>query len=698
MEKKIYRLENLDCADCAEKLERAVASKDGIAGCTVSFASGKMMVTTDENADVDLIVKSTVRELEPEVTVITEKDADDDKEGNEENIRGRIITVVIGAVLLVVPMVFSLPLWLEVSLFVGSYIITGHMVLWRAFKNAVHLEFFDESFLMSVATLGAFAIGEYAEAIAVMLFYTIGELLEDMAVDRSRRSIKSLINIRPDYANLKRDDGVFTVNPKEVNVGDVIVVKPGERVPLDGVVQAGQASFDTSALTGESVPRSIGPGQEVLSGFIDTDALIELRVTREFGKSTVTRILELVENASSEKAPTERFITKFARYYTPVVVGLAALIAFIPPLFITGATLSEYIYRALVFLVISCPCALVLSVPLAFFGGIGRASREGILAKGGNYLEALNRVDSVVFDKTGTLTKGTFKVTEVVPRNGFGKEDVLKCAAIAEVNSSHPIARSIVEAYGKPVDEPMIKNYEEMSGTGIKAETDEGFILVGNDRMLHLENIEHSDCDINATVVYVALNRRYLGYITIADEPKDDSYKAIRSLKSLGVRKTVMLTGDNRYAAEYMAEKLGIDEHYAELLPQDKVAKLEELQRQKKKGSVVFVGDGINDAPVIARADVGVAMGALGSDAAVEAADIVLMNDNPYDLVKAIGIARRTNSIAWQNIVFALAVKGLFLIMGAFGIATMWESVFADTGVTIIAVLNSLRTLQKGGV
>lgn len=698
MEKKIYRLENLDCAECAQKLERAVANKDGIAECTVNFASGKMMVTADGNTDVDLIVKGTIKDLEPEVTVISEKDADDDKEEDEENIRGRIITVVIGAVLLAVPMVFSLPLWLEVSLFVGSYIITGHMVLWRAFKNAIHLEFFDESFLMSVATLGAFAIGEYAEAIAVMLFYTIGELLEDMAVDRSRRSIKSLINIRPDYANLKRDDGIFTVNPKEVNVGDVIVVRPGERVPLDGVVQAGQASFDTSALTGESAPRSIGPGQEVLSGFIDTDALVELRVTRGFGESTVTRILELVENASSEKAPTERFITRFARYYTPVVVGLAATIAFIPPLFITGVTFSEYINRALVFLVISCPCALVLSVPLAFFGGIGRASHEGILAKGGNYLQALNRVDSVVFDKTGTLTKGTFKVTEVVPRNGFSKEDVLKFAAIAEVNSSHPIARSIAEAYGKPVDESMIKNYEEVSGTGIKARTDKGLILAGNDRMLHLENIEHGDCNINATVVHVALNRTYLGYITIADEPKDDSYKAIRSLKSLGVRKTVMLTGDNRYAAEFIAEKLGIDEYYAELLPQDKVAKLEELQRQKKKGSVVFVGDGINDAPVIARADIGVAMGALGSDAAVEAADIVLMNDNPYDLVKAIGIARRTNSIAWQNIVFALAVKGLFLIMGALGIATMWESVFADTGVTIIAVLNSLRTLQRGGI
>lgn len=700
MEKKIYRLENLDCAECAEKLERAVSGIKGVSTCSVSFASGKMVVTSDEETDVDDVVKDTVKQLEPEVILIPESGLDDDdlEDEEDENVRGRLTEIAIGAVLLIIPAVFSLPLWIEFVLFTASYIITGRRVLWKAFKNALHLEFFDESFLMSVATLGAFAIGEYSEAIAVMLFYMIGELLEDMAVDRSRKSIKALINIRPDYANLKKGNEVITVNPRDVDVGDTIEVRPGERVPLDGIVESGQANFDTSALTGESAPRNIGPGQEVLSGFIDTDGLIELKVTKSFGESTVSRILDLVENASSEKAPTERFITKFARYYTPTVVGLAAVIAFAPPIFIEGAAFSEYIYRALIFLVISCPCALVLSVPLAFFGGIGRASREGILAKGGNYLEALNDVDTVVFDKTGTLTKGTFSVTEVVPRNGFTGEEVLKYAALAEAHSSHPIARSILEAYGKPVEREKIKSYEELSGTGTKADTDDGLIIAGNDRMLHKENIEHSDCDVGATVVHVALDGKYMGYITIADEPKENAAETIKSLKSLGVRKTVMLTGDNRHAAEYIAQNLGIDEFYPELLPQDKVTKLEEIENKRQKGVVVFVGDGINDAPVIARADIGMAMGALGSDAAVEAADIVLMNDTPYDVVKTIKIAKRTHSIAWQNIIMALVIKGIFLTIGALGVATMWEAVFADMGVAIIAVLNSLRTLQKGGI
>ena len=692
MERKVYRLEKLDCAECADKLERAVAGADGVSDCSVSFATGRMVVTSDESTDIDNIVKDTVKRLEPEVRVTPESDGEEEEEG-EESTKARIAKIAAGAALLIIPSVFALPAAAEFVMYAASYIITGYGVLWKAIKNVAHGEFFDESFLMSVATLGAFGIGAYSEAIAVMLFYMIGELLEDMPVDRSRRSIKALINIRPDCARLKTEDGTATVDPTDVEVGQVIVVEPGERVPLDGVVETGRADFDTSALTGESLPRPIESGGQVLSGFIDTNGLIELKVTKNFGESTASRILDLVENASSEKAPTERFISRFAHYYTPAVVGLAAVIAFIPPL-VTGGAFSEYFYRALIFLVISCPCALVISVPLAFFGGIGRASREGILAKGGNYLEALSSVDTVVFDKTGTLTKGSFKVTKTVPRNGFAAEDVLKYAAIAEVHSSHPIARSIVEAYGEPIDTDKIASYEELSGTGIKADTEYGLILAGNDRMLHMENIEHSDCDVGTTVVHVAVDGKYAGHITVADEPKENAAEAIKSLKSLGVRKAVMLTGDNEHAAKYIADGLGIDEYYPELLPQDKVAKLDEIEKEKQKGSVVFVGDGINDAPVIARADVGMAMGALGSDAAVEAADVVLMNDTPYDVVKTIKIAKRTHSIAWQNIVFALAVKAVFLTMGALGVATMWEAVFADMGVTLIAVVNSLRTLR----
>ncbi len=694
MENKIYKLEKLDCAECANKLEGAVKGTEGIKSCSVSFATGKMKVSYEDGTDIDNIIKDTIKRVEPKVKVTSEDDGEEEE--GEESTKVRIAEIITGGVLLLIPYLFNMPSAVKFVMYAAAYIITGHGVLWQAIRNMAHGEFFDESFLMSVATLGAFAIGAYSEAISVMVFYMIGELLEDMAVDRSRRSIKALINIRPDSARLKKDDGTITVDPADVEVGQTIVVKPGERVPLDGTVETGKADLDTSALTGESLPRAVESGGQVLSGFIDTNGLIELKVTKDFGESTASRILDMVENASSEKAPTEKFISRFAHYYTPAVVGLAAIIAFIVPL-VTGGAFPEYFYRALIFLVISCPCALVISVPLAFFGGIGRASSEGILAKGGNYLEALSKIDSVVFDKTGTLTKGTFKVAKIVPRNDFAEEDVLRYAAIAEAHSSHPIARSIEEAYDKPIESNKIKSYEELSGTGIKADTEYGLILAGNDRILHEENIQHSDCDVGATVVHVAVDGKYAGYITVADEPKENAAEAIKSLKGLGVRKIVMLTGDNEHAAHNIAEGLGIDEYYPELLPQDKVAKLDKIEKEKQNGAVVFVGDGINDAPVIAKADVGMAMGALGSDAAVEAADIVLMNDTPYDVVKTINIAKRTHKIAWQNIVFALVVKAIFLTMGALGIATMWEAVFADMGVTLIAVLNSLRTLKKSG-
>ena len=694
MEEKIYKLEKLDCAECANKLEGAVKGTEGIKSCSVSFATGKMKVSYEDGTDIDNIIKDTIKRVEPKVKVTSEDDGEEEE--GEESTKVRISEIITGGVLLLIPYLFNMPSAVKFVMYAAAYIITGHGVLWQAIRNMAHGEFFDESFLMSVATLGAFAIGAYSEAISVMVFYMIGELLEDMAVDRSRRSIKALINIRPDSARLKKDDGTITVDPANVEVGQTIVVKPGERVPLDGTVETGKADLDTSALTGESLPRAVESGGQVLSGFIDTNGLIELKVTKDFGESTASRILDMVENASSEKAPTEKFISRFAHYYTPAVVGLAAIIAFIVPL-VTGGAFPEYFYRALIFLVISCPCALVISVPLAFFGGIGRASSEGILAKGGNYLEALSKIDSVVFDKTGTLTKGTFKVAKIVPRNDFAEEDVLRYAAIAEAHSSHPIARSIEEAYDKPIESNKIKSYAELSGTGIKADTEYGPILAGNDRILHEENIQHSDCDVGATVVHVAVDGKYAGYITVADEPKENAAEAIKSLKGLGVRKIVMLTGDNEHAAHNIAEGLGIDEYYPELLPQDKVAKLDKIEKEKQNGAVVFVGDGINDAPVIAKADVGMAMGALGSDAAVEAADIVLMNDTPYDVVKTINIAKRTHKIAWQSIVFALVVKAIFLTMGALGIATMWEAVFADMGVTLIAVLNSLRTLKKSG-
>ena len=571
----------------------------------------------------------------------------------------------------------------------------GGKVVLSAIRNIFRGQVFDENFLMTVATLGAFAIGNHPEGVAVMIFYEIGELFQSYAVNRSRKSISSLMDIRADYANLIIDGKEKKVDPSEIKIDDIIVIKPGERVPLDGVVIEGNSSLDTSALTGESLPRNIELNDEILAGVINLTGVIRVKVTKEFGESTVSRILELVQNASSKKAQTEKFITKFARYYTPVVVLSAVALAIIPPLVVEGALFSDWVYRALIFLVVSCPCALVVSIPLGLFAGIGGASKNGVLIKGGNYLEALKDVETVVFDKTGTLTKGVFKVVKI-NTNNIEEGELLRIAATGESFSNHPIAQSILKAYGKEVDKSIISNYEEISGNGIKVNIDNKEVLLGNYKLMNSNGIKYTNSQEIGTVVHVVVDGEYKGNIVIADEVKEDSKEAIEMLKKIGVKKCVMLTGDNKKVAEKIAEELGLDEVYAELLPTDKVAMVEKLLKEKsEKGKLAFVGDGINDAPVLARADVGVAMGGIGSDAAIEAADVVLMRDNPSSLVDAIEIGRKTNRILWQNIIFSLGVKIAVLIPAAIGIANMWEGVFADVGVTLIAVLNSMRALRK---
>lgn len=583
----------------------------------------------------------------------------------------------------------------ELLIFLAAYLVVGGEVVWSAARNIARGQVFDENFLMALATIGAFAIGEYPEGVAVMLFYQIGELFQGMAVNRSRRSITALMDIRPEFAYLKEGGNLRRVSPEEVEIGDYIVVRPGEKVPLDGMIVEGSAMMDTSALTGESVPRSSEPGSKVLSGFINRNGVVTIEVTQTFGESAVSKILELVQNASNNKAKTENFITKFARGYTPVVVITALLLAVIPPLVLSGATFSDWIYRALVFLVISCPCALVVSIPLGFFGGIGAASKSGILVKGSNFLEALNDVKVVVFDKTGTLTKGQFKVTGIYPSGGVQESELLRTAAYAESHSSHPIAESIRAAYGEEISAEAVSDYNEISGHGIAVTVEGKAVLAGNARLMEREGIASRTPQQSGTVVHVAIDKQYAGYLVIADEVKEDSIQAIQALGRLGIHKTVMLTGDAEAVAEAVGKELGITEIHAELLPQHKVEAIEKLEREKsQKEKIIFVGDGINDTPVLARADVGIAMGGLGSDAAIEAADIVIMTDEPSKIATAIGIAKRTRVIVWQNIIFALAVKAIFLGLGAFGIATMWEAVFSDVGVTVLAVLNSVRALQ----
>lgn len=709
---KTYLLKGLDCPNCSAKIEKEVGELDGVISSVVNLMKQTLTIQVASDAastimgKIETIVHShepdiPVSEYVPEAAVAgkTNTAADDDDDDDDGDPKKKIIRLSVGAVLYVIGTVLSVfakvPLPVELGFLIASYIILGYDVVLRALKNILKGRVFDENFLMTLSTVGAFAIGEYPEAVAVMLFYQIGELLQDLAVQRSRKSIADLMDIRPDAATVKRNGELLTVAPETVAVGEVIVVKPGEKIPLDGVVLDGESMLDTKALTGESVPRSVRKGDDALSGCINQSGVLTIQVTKVFGESTVSKIIDLVENASSRKAPTENFITTFARYYTPVVVIMAAILAILPPLAFGGAW-ADWLHRGFVFLVISCPCALVISIPLTFFGGIGAASKHGVLVKGSNYLEALNKVSTVVFDKTGTLTKGVFKVTDIFPENGFTADQVLEYAAKAESFSNHPIAKSILTAFGKEIDQNTISDYKEVSGHGISVNDGGRNVLAGNSKLMDAEGISYTSCEKVGTKAYVAVDGKYAGCILIADEVKPDSKKAISDLKRIGVEKTVMLTGDDEKIAKAVADELGLDEYHAQLLPDQKVEKVELLDSQKRQGGkLAFVGDGINDAPVLARADVGIAMGGLGSDAAIEAADVVLMTDEPGKLVEAVDVAKATKKTVTQNIVIALGIKGVFLILGALGIAGMWEAVFGDVGVTIIAVINAMRILKK---
>lgn len=598
-----------------------------------------------------------------------------------------------GAVLFVAALFTDKGSMYELPLFLAAYLLVGWEILYSAVRNMMRGSWFDENFLMSIATVGAFAIGEYPEGVAVMLFFRIGEFFQDMAVARSRRSITELMDIRPDYANLMVDGKSVKVDPNEVKVGDILIVKPGEKVPLDAVVLEGNSTLDTSALTGEAMPREVSKADEIISGSINKTGVLTIKALKTFEDSAVSKILDLVQNASAKKAKTENFITKFARYYTPFVVFSAMALAFLPPLLIEGASLSEWFGRALVFLVVSCPCALVVSIPLSFFGGIGAASRNGILVKGAAYLEGLKGVDTVVFDKTGTLTKGVFALSSITASNGFGEDELLRCAAYAEHYSNHPIAAGVKKAYKEVIDESNIGSHEELSGYGVKAVVGGKTMLVGSAKLMEENGVFFERSDEKESTVYVAVEGVFIGYLSVADELKEDSKKAIENLKALGIQHIVMLTGDNEKTAKSVAEKLGIDRVYAGLLPHQKVEKLESIM-DRAKGKTVFVGDGINDAPSLARADIGVAMGGVGSDAAIEAADVVIMTDEISKVATAVKIARKTNAVVWQNIFFALGVKALIMAMGAYGTATLWEAVFADVGVALIAVLNATRALK----
>lgn len=708
------RVDGMDCPSCVGKISTSLEKLAGVTEASVNFSTGKVQVFYNPEQVNETTLRDHITALGYTVVTSTPKShaetlhpdhtAAPDQGLDGFNLRAEIFPVVVVVALLAVGMVFEAPLHNtpyrvgEYAVFIPAYLLSGWTVLKSAGRNILRGQVFDENFLMTVATLGAIAIHKLPEAVGVMLFYKVGELFQEGAVSRSRRSIQALLKIRPDAANLKTPDGVQVVTPEAVRVGDQILVKPGERVPLDGEVVAGTAQLDTSALTGESVPHTVRVGETVLAGMISQSGVLTVQVTKPFSESSLNRILDLVENASSKKATTEKFITRFAQRYTPIVVFLSLAVAFIPPLLIPGATHAEWVYRALILLVISCPCGLVISIPLGYFGGVGGAARRGILVKGSTFLDTLAAVKTVVFDKTGTLTKGVFKVTEIRPANGLTQAQLLELAAKAEVHSSHPVAQSIRVAYGQPIDDSQIEDYAEIAGQGIRASVEGQTILAGNDRLLHRENIRHDNCTVDGTVVHLAVNGVYAGYLIIADELKEDAVEAIRTLKENGVEKILMLTGDNQTAARTIAAQIGLDGFLANLLPEDKVAAIEQILSQTANGSkVAFVGDGINDAPVIARSDVGIAMGGLGTDAAIETADVVLMTDAPLKMTEAIQIARKTLRIVWQNIIFAVAIKGLFIVLGIFGVATLWEAVFADMGVALIAIVNAMRVLHIPG-
>lgn len=696
--KKELKLNGLNCANCAAKIEKEISNIDGVQKANIDFISKNLVIEIKNKNDAKDIINSAIKivgKIEPDVVVTIKENKEADKEDMEEDNKKDLIKIGISFVIFLAANILKFPKPYNFILFFTSFLISGYEVILKAVKNIFHGNVFDEHFLMTIATLGAFSIKQYSEAVAVMLFYDLGEYFQDRAVDHSRKSITSLMNIKPLFANIKTENGIKTISPKEVKIGDLVVVKPGEKVPVDGKVIEGSSYMDTSAITGESVPLGVNEGDAVLSGFINKNGLIVFKAEKEFEDSTVSKILELVQNAGSKKAKTENFITSFAKVYTPIVVFLAAAIAIFPPIFIEGAVFKDWLYRSLIFLVISCPCALVISIPLGFFGGIGGASKKGILVKGGNYLEALQKAEVVAFDKTGTLTKGIFKVTKVVPENNFAKDDVIKYAAYAESFSNHPIGTSILKYYNKEIKKDEIKDYEEISGNGIKAKIFENDVTAGNNKLMIKEGIKYKEAEENGTVVYVAVNKKYAGYIVISDEIKEDSKKAVQDLKKLGIKKTIMLTGDRKKSAEAIGKEIGIDEVHFELLPDKKVENMERIKKEvSDSGKLIFVGDGINDAPVLRASDVGIAMGGIGSDAAIEAADIVIMTDEPSKIADAIKIARKTKRIVMENIVFAIGVKIAIMILGVLGIATMWEAVFSDVGVALIAVLNSMRAMK----
>ena len=687
-------LEGLNCANCARKIEEKVGKMEGVKESNLNFTTTTLNVKLERKVKEEHAIneiKKIVEALEPHVKV-------EKKVSGKTNVQRAKFevkpTLIIGTILYLIAVIGDFKGALALILFVASYLLIGGKVVLTAIKNIARGQLFDENFLMTVATIGAFSISEYPEAVAVMLFYEIGETIQGYAVNKSRSSISSLMDIRADYANIIIDGKEKKVSPETVKVEDIILVKPGEKIPLDGIVVEGESFVDTSALTGESVPRKVVVNDEILSGGINTNGVLKVKVTKKFGESTVSRILEMVENAASKKANTEKFITKFAKVYTPIVVALAILIAVVPSIFIKDALFSTWLYRALVFLVVSCPCALVVSVPLGFFAGIGGASKKGVLVKGSNYLELLKDLETVVFDKTGTLTEGVFTVTEI-NTNDIQKEKLIEIAAMAESFSNHPIAISIIKEYGKEIDKEVIEEYEEIAGHGIKAVINNEEILIGNAKLMNQFNISYNEVDSIGTVVYCAINGEFKGSIVISDKIKENADEALINLKAAGVKKTVMLTGDNKKTAEKVGEKVNIDEVHSELLPLGKVKEVEKLLKaSNKNGRLAFVGDGVNDAPVLARADIGIAMGGIGSDAAIEAADVVLMKDDINALVDAINVSKKTNKILWQNIIFALGVKVIVMVLGTFGIANMWTAVFADVGVTIIAIINSTRCFR----
>ncbi len=694
-------LNGLNCSNCANKIQKLTNEIDGVASANLDLVTKKLKINLGENGVSEIIIKKAIgiiNKLEPDVVVVDKSkgvkhDHDDDHHHHENITKVKLFRIVVSIILFATPFLLKLEGTPRLLVYLTSYFIVGYDVIIRALKNIARGSAFDENFLMTLATVGAFVIGEYPEGVAVMLFYQVGELFQGMAVNYSRRSISSLLDIRPDYANLERNNEIVIVDPEDVHIGDYIIIKPGEKVPLDGVVIEGNSTLDTSNITGESVPRSISIGDNIISGVVNNHGLLKVEVTKEFGESTIVKILDLVENASSKKAPTENFITKFARYYTPAVVFIALGIGVIPTLL--GGDFREWAYKAFVFLVISCPCALVISIPLGFFGGIGGASKAGILVKGGNYLEALNDVDTIVFDKTGTITKGVFKVTEIISYGDYTKEEVLEFAAYGESFSNHPIGKSILKAYNKDINKDFISEYSEVSGKGIMVEIDNIPMIMGNKNFLEEHNIIVNEIESIGTTVYIGRESSHIGTIVVSDELKENIKEDISFLRELGIKDIIMLSGDNSHIAKLVGDKAGIDKIYGDLLPVDKVTLFEEIIDNKKSNKkTIFVGDGVNDAPVLARADIGIAMGGLGSDAAIEASDIVIMTDEIGKIGTAIKIARKTKKIVTQNIILAIGLKILILILGLYGLATMWQAVFADVGVSIIAILNSIRALK----